>query len=246
MKGITESCDVFFYQLGAELGVAELMEWTARSGLGRTTGIDIGGELRGNVPTPSWYDRHYGRRRWSKGVVINLAIGQGELLVTPLQAACLVCGIVNDGRVQTPHLLKRVETYSGRTLGTARSTVAYRLPYGRETLAFLKSAMVNAVDGPKGTGRQARIEGIGVGGKTGTAQNPHGEDHSWFVSFTPARSPVIVVSVLVENAGSGSVIAAPIARKVMKAYLRMQEPEVSLGSQAGGVESDGQEATPGL
>lgn len=223
MTGITESCDVFFYQLGARLGVATLMDWTERCAFGRQTGIDIAGELKGNVPTPSWYDRRYGRRKWSKGVVVNLAIGQGELLVTPLQAACFVCGIVNGGTVYTPHLFDRAETYSGRVIGIARATVAYELPFSRETIALLRRAMINVVEAPNGTGKQGRIPGVEVGGKTGTAQNPHGEDHAWFVAFAPADDPSIVVGVIVENAGSGGAVAAPIAREVIKAYLRIED-----------------------
>ena len=228
LKGITESCDVYFYQLGVRLGVATLMDWTERSGLGRVTGIDIAGEVRGNVPTPSWYDRRYGRRKWSRGVVLNLAIGQGELLVTPLQAASLVCGIVNDGSVMVPHLFKRAETYSGRVIATARSRTGFRLPYSRNTLSFLRRSMVNVVEASNGTGKQARIRGIEVGGKTGTAQNPHGDDHSWFVSYAPARDPQIVVAVLMENAGSGAAVAAPIARRVMMAYLGIEEPAAAV------------------
>lgn len=224
LDGIIESCDVYFYQLGARLGVERLMEWTLRAGLGRKTGIDIAGERTGNVPTPSWYDRHYGRRRWSKGVVINLAIGQGELLVTPLQAACLTCGIVNGGPVYVPHLVGRIETHSSRLIGEATRRLSYRLPFDDLTLAFLRRAMVGVVEAPNGTGKQARIPGMRVGGKTGTAQNPHGEDHSWFVSFAPADDPQIVVAVLVEHGGSGGAVAAPIAREIMKAYLRVESP----------------------
>jgi penicillin-binding protein 2 len=225
MKGIVESCDVFFYQLGARLGVATLMDWTEKSGLGRKTGIDISGETGGNVPTPAWYDRRYGRRKWSKGVVLNLAIGQGELLVTPLQAAYVTAGIVNGGRMHTPHLFKSVETYSGRVIGTARPAASQELPYRASTIAFIRRAMVNVVEAPNGTGKQARVPGIEVGGKTGTAQNPHGEDHAWFVSFAPADDPKIALAVLVENAGSGGANAAPIAREVIRAYLRIEDPE---------------------
>ena len=223
LKGIVESCDTFMYQVGARLGVAKLMQWTERSGLGARTGIDIAGEASGNVPTPSWYDRHYGKRKWSKGVVINLAIGQGELLVTPIQAACLACGVANGGTVYTPHLFKRAETYSGRTIGVARRTLAYRLPFRRDTMRLLKKAMVGVVEAPNGTGKLARIKGIEVAGKTGTSQNPHGEDHSWFIAFAPADDPAIAVAVLVENAGSGGAVAAPMARDVIKAYLRMAD-----------------------
>jgi len=225
LDSIIESCDVFFYQLGARLGVARLTEWALRAGLGRKTGVDIAGEAVGNVPTPAWYDRHYGKRRWSRGVVINLAIGQGELLMTPIQAACLTCGIVNGGPVYVPHLVDRVETYSERVIGTAKTRTAYTLPFDQSILGFLKRSMIGVVEAPNGTGKQARVPGIRVGGKTGTAQNPHGEDHSWFVSFAPAEDPVIVVAVLVEHGGSGAAVAAPIAREVTMAYLGIESPE---------------------
>ncbi len=225
MKGIVESCDVYFYQLGVRLGVAQLMDWTGRSGIGHRTGIDIAGEAAGNLPTPAWYDRAYGKRKWSRGVVLNLAIGQGELLVTPLQMACMVCGIVNNGPVYAPHVLKRIETYSGRMIGTVKESVSYELPFSHSTLSFLKQAMVNVVEAPNGTGKLARVPGIEVGGKTGTAQNPHGEDHAWFVCFAPADDPEIVVAVLIEHGGGGGAIAAPIAREVLKAYLRFDSLE---------------------
>lgn len=222
--GIVESCDVFMYQVGAKLGVATLMDWAERSGLGRRTGLDIAGEAAGSVPTPTWYDRRYGRKKWSRGVVINLSIGQGELLMTPLQAACLACGIANSGTVYTPHLFKRAETYSGRTMGTGRSTVAYRLPYRDSTMRLLRQAMVGVVEAQNGTGKLARIEGMEVAGKTGTAQNPHGEDHSCFIAYAPADDPAIALAVIAENAGGGGAIAAPIAREVMKAYFRIGDP----------------------
>lgn len=225
LDGIVESCDVFMYQIGARLGVASLMDWAERSGLGRRTGIDISGESAGNVPTPAWYDRRYGKKKWSRGVVINLAIGQGELLMTPLQAACLAAGIANSGVVYTPHLFKRVETYSGRTIGTARNTVAYELPFRPVTMRLLRQAMVDVVEAPNGTGKLARIAGIEVAGKTGTAQNPHGEDHSCFIAYAPADNPTIAVAVIAENAGGGGAIAAPMAREVMKAYFRIETPQ---------------------
>lgn len=223
LKGIIESCDVYMYQIGARMGVASLMDWAERSGLGRKTGIDISGESSGNVPTPAWYDRRYGKKKWSRGVVINLAIGQGELLITPLQAACLACGVANSGTVYTPHLFKRVETYSGRTIGTARSTVAYELPFRPSTMRLLRQAMVGVVEASNGTGKLARIEGMEVAGKTGTAQNPHGEDHSCFIAYAPADNPTIAVAVIAENAGGGGAIAAPMAGKVMKAYFRIED-----------------------
>lgn len=225
MRGVVESCDVYFYQLGARLGVSQLMDWAERSGLGRRMGIDIAGEARGNVPTPSWYDRIYGARRWSRGVVLNLAIGQGELLVTPLQAACVVCGIVNNGPIYAPHLVKRVESYSGRLIGTGRTTKTLDVPYSQNTFDFLQEAMVNVVEASNGTGKLARVPGIEVGGKTGTAQNPHGEDHAWFVSYAPADDPQIVVAVLVEHGGGGGAIAAPIAGEVIRAYLGIETSE---------------------
>ncbi len=246
--GIVESCDVFMYQVGAKLGVATLMSWAERSGLGRRTGIDIAGEGAGNVPTPAWYDRRYGRKKWSRGVVINLSIGQGELLVTPLQAACLACGVANSGVVYTPHLFKRVETYSGRTIGTARSTVAYELPYRDSTMRLLRQAMVGVVEAQNGTGKLARINGMEVAGKTGTSQNPHGEDHSCFIAYAPADDPQIALAVIAENAGGGGAIAAPMAREIMKAYFRIEDPpeeppteprDVETGGDLDGIDENG-------
>jgi penicillin-binding protein 2 len=227
LSAVTQSCDVYFYALGVRLGVATLMSWAERSGIGARTGIDVGNEARGNVPTPDWYDRRYGRGRWSRGVVANLAIGQGEILMTPVQLAVLVSAIVNGGVAPVPHVLKQIESPSGRVIGTARARPGRELPYTRETLDFLKEAMVSVVEGPHGTGWQCRLPGVRVGGKTGTAQNPHGEDHAWFVAFAPADDPRIVVAVLVENAGGGGAIAAPIAREVIRAYLRLPEPAAS-------------------
>lgn len=242
MKGIVESCDVFFYHLGAKLGVSKLMGWAARCGLGKKTGVDIPGEASGTVPLPSWYDRRYGKGKWSRGVVLNLAIGQGELLVTPLQTACLVCATVNGGTAYRPHLLKRVETYSGRTIGTARRDVAYELPIAPANLSYITKAMVDVVQSPNGTGRQARIDGLELGGKTGTAQNPHGEDHAWFVCFAPAQAPRIVVAVLLEHGGGGGAVAAPVAREVVRAYLGL----AGLPAEAEHAESPaGQAAPPG-
>jgi len=181
----------------------------------------------------------FGKRKWSRGVVINLAIGQGELLVTPLQAACLACGIANSGVVYTPHLFKRVETYSGRTMGTARSTVAYELPYSDSTMRFLKQAMVAVVEAQNGTGKLARIEGMEVAGKTGTSQNPHGEDHACFIAYAPADDPQIAIAVIAENAGGGGAIAAPIAREVMKAFFRIEDPPVRPSTGPSDVEAGG-------
>jgi penicillin-binding protein 2 len=242
LDGIIESCDVYMYQVGAKLGVATLMDWAERCGLGRRTGLDIGGEAAGNVPTPSWYDKRYGRRKWSRGVVINLSIGQGELLVTPLQAACLACGVANEGLVYRPHLIKRVEAYSGRTRGTTTSRVAYELPFRPSTMRLLRQSMVGVVEAQNGTGKLARIAGIEVAGKTGTAQNPHGEDHSCFIAYAPADDPTIAIAVIAENAGGGGAVAAPMAREVLKAYLRIEDPEVQPPRAldlAGGAEAGG-------
>jgi cell division protein FtsI/penicillin-binding protein 2 len=173
--------------------------------------------------------------------VINLSIGQGELLVTPLQAACLACGVANSGVVYTPHLFKHVETYSGRTTGTARSTVAYELPYSDSTMKLLRQAMVAVVEAQNGTGKLARIEGIEVAGKTGTSQNPHGEDHSCFIAYAPADDPQIALAVIAENAGGGGAIAAPMAREIIKAYLRIEDPPQQQQTEGGGDETGGEE-----
>lgn len=222
-QAMVHSCDVFFYQLGLLLTVDKMALWSRRLGLGAATGIDLPQENAGLIPDRAWYEARTGPGSWRGGVAANMAIGQGELLTTPLQLASLYGAIGNDGIRWRPHLLLAAETADGEVIRKEMRTHD-RLPLSPSTIAALKRALSGVVNEPGGTGGAARLPGVELAGKTGTAQNPHGDDHSWFACFAPADAPVIAVAVIVENAGHGSAIAAPIARQIVRSYLARQGP----------------------
>ncbi len=219
-QAIVQSCDVYFYQLGMMLGVDRLNRWSAAIGLAKATGIDLPQEADGLIPTTSWYEKRLGKGSVTAGIPANLAIGQGEVLATPLQMASLFAALGKRGLAARPHLLLRAVGPDGRLIsGEQLDTV--RIPIRPEHLAAVAEALDAVVNQPGGTGRAARVQGVTVAGKTGTSQNPHGDDHSWFVGFAPYEDPVIAVAVLVENAGHGSAVAAPMVGKTIGAYLEM-------------------------
>lgn len=206
---LVHSCDVFYYQLGLRLELSQLREVALTLGLGVSTGSPFAGESSGLIPDDDWYDRRFGERGWTRGVLLNNVIGQGEILVTPLQMAVLT------GRVA----LERADLQPVFVLdGAAGSpTEPVPLPFEKRNLDWVRSSMTRVVD--LGTGTRARLEAIDVAGKTGTAQNPHGEDHAWFVCFAPARAPEVALVILLENAGHGGAVAAPVAARWLAAYF---------------------------
>jgi cell division protein FtsI/penicillin-binding protein 2 len=145
--------------------------------------------------------------------MLNLAIGQGELLVTPLQLAVYYGVLGTRGNLVSPHVLDRVETWDGKPVETYQRK-SHVVPITPESLRFLREALTQVVE--RGTGRGSKLEGIQVSGKTGTAQNPHGTEHAWFVAYGPADAPEIVVAVLVEQGGHGGATAAPIAKRIFE------------------------------
>jgi penicillin-binding protein 2 len=216
MDAIGVSCDVYFYQLGERLDLDRLSARSKGWFLDRRTGIDLPGEVTGLIPDPSYYDKTYGVRQWTKGVMLNLAIGQGELLLTPVELICFICGVANGGTYLTPHCVDRIESdvRSESVIGEAVD-----LAISQSTMEVLRKSMLKVVEGSDGTGRAARVPGIEVAGKTGTAQNPHGDDHASFVCFAPYEDPEIVIMVLVENGGHGGAVAAPIAGQLLAHYF---------------------------
>lgn len=223
-QAIVQSCDVYFYQLGMMLGVDRLNRWSKELGLTRPTGIDLPQEVDGLVPTTSWYEKRLGRGAVTAGIPANLAIGQGEVLATPLQMASLFAALGKRGLAARPHLMLKATGPDGRPLSEERPDTV-RLAVSREHLQAVVEALAAVVNQPGGTGGAARMEGVTVAGKTGTSQNPHGEDHSWFVGFAPAEDPVIAVAAVVENAGHGSAVAAPLVGRTIRAYLSMLNDE---------------------
>jgi penicillin-binding protein 2 len=211
VSAIQHSCDVYFYQVGLRLGLPRL-EATARAlGVGGRTGVDLPQESGGFMPSPAWYDKRWGGGRWRKGVLLNLAIGQGEILMTPLQLALVAAEASGDGRALRPHVVRRVGEGPAGEPGRPVQT-------GVAADAMVWEALHRGLQGvvDAGTGTAARVPGIAVAGKTGTAQNPHGRDHALFVCYAPADHPTIALAFVVENSGHGGSIAAPLAGQTLR------------------------------
>ena len=223
-EAIIQSCDIYHYQLGIMLGVEGLATYALKCGLGRRQGIDLSGEVPGLVSTPRYLNRRYGRGKWSPGLALNLAIGQGETLVTPLQMAVVFSAIANGGWLYTPSLVRAIRAPDG-TMRRLKGDHPQPLPFSPSVLEVIREALVGAVNDEEGTGQAAKLPDIVVAGKTGTAQNPHGLDHAWFVGYAPAAHPLITVAVLVENGGHGGATAAPLAGKIIGFYLREERSE---------------------
>ena len=217
IDAIAESCDIYFYQLGKKLGLKKWAEYSRACGFGRQTGIDLADEASGLVPDKDYYDKRYGKDKWPSSLILNLAIGQGELLVTPLQMAVFYAALANGGYLLRPHILYSLMTPEGEI--AKEPEIVGRLPFSDSTIRVLDSALVDVVQGEVGTAHRARVKGTVVAGKTGTAQNPHGEDHALFTVYAPYSDPEIVVTVVVENAGHGGAVAAPIANRVVDYYF---------------------------
>lgn len=230
-KAILESCDTFFYEIGKRLGIERIAEIARQFGLGTPTGIDLLYEKGGLVPDPEW-KRQTNRGHWNQGETIITAIGQGSLLVTPLQLARMYAAFANGLNLVTPHVYKGFHAHGRESLSTSvPSFEPQRLPIDYQHLDAIHDAMVSVVQDNHGTGGWARIRGIEVAGKTGTAQVVQQterklelegklKDHAWFAAYAPADAPRIVVVVLIENGGNGSSAAAPLARQVIQTYLR--------------------------
>jgi len=218
---VAQSCDIYFYQLGIRLGLDRLGEFMKGLGLSERTGIDIPGERRGLFPTPAWYDKRFGAGRWSRGLVLNLAIGQGESSLTPVKLAQLTAMIANGGMLWKPHLVLEAKRDGANISlpGLRPDSLSRRVALNDRDLQRIREAMEAVVYDEGGTGSLARVEGVRVAGKTGTAQNPHGEDHALFICYAPVDAPEIAIAVLKENAGHGGSEAAPVAQRVMNAYF---------------------------
>ncbi len=185
-------------------------------GLGSAFKTDIPSEASGNIPKAAYYDKLY-RGVWNALTVRSLSIGQGEILVTPLQLANLAAAIGNEGYYYPPHLIK---SFSDGTPIDSNMTTKRVISIKPKHFKDVKVGMCRVFEGESGTARYSAIDSIQVAGKTGTAENPHGDDHSLFMGFAPADNPQIAIAVVVENAGFGSQWAAPIASLMMEKYIR--------------------------
>ena len=216
-KGIVASCDVYFYNVGKVLGIDRIDQYAFGLGLGRRTGVDLPGEEPGLVPTEEWVER-IAHHKWYPGSTISVAIGQGAVMVTPIQLARMIAAVANGGTLIAPHLLK-----------DAKDLKPQSFPISDETVQIVTDGMWGVVNEPDGTtSGLVKLQNIDFSGKTGTAQTESFElqaklgkklkENGWFVGYAPRRNPEIVVAALVQEGGWGSTSAAPIVRDVVKLY----------------------------
>jgi penicillin-binding protein 2 len=218
VEAIQRSCDVFFYQLVLKIGLDKLNEYSKRLGFGQLTNVDLGEETAGLIPSTEYYDRVYGKGRWTQGYIVSLGIGQGEVGVSPLQMARYAALLANSGTLLQPHAVNSIRNKRTRSLDVIDHK-ASSIGVDSSVMRLVREGMMRVVEMPGGTGGMARIPGIISGGKTGTAQNPHGADHAWYIGFAPFDHPKIAIAVLLENSGTGGAKAAPIAGKMMQKYI---------------------------
>jgi penicillin-binding protein 2 len=217
-ESIQRSCNVYYYQLMLKVGLDAWSEMGSRFGFGKLTGMDILEESPGLLPSTAYMNRRYGAQGWTRGYLPSLGIGQGELGVTPLQMALYAMVLANRGAYHQPHTVRAIVDRQRNTIDTVLFQTRM-LKISPRSWDVVREGMRRVVEEQGGTGGMARIKGIESAGKTGTAQNPHGDDHAWYVGFAPFDSPRIAMAVLVENVGYGGSFAAPVAGKCIERYL---------------------------
>ena len=214
---IKNSCNVYFFQLGLKIGLDSWAKYSKLFRFGYPTGVDLTNENKGLVPTVDYFNRMFGENGWTKGNLANLAIGQGELLTTPIQMAQFAMILANKGVFYKPHFVDHVFNYSTRMMTKFPVQTEYIHGIDDDVYDIVREAMRMVCDG--GTGWLGKVPKIETAGKTGSAQNPHGPTHAWFIGFAPFEKPEIAIAVIVENGGGGGAVAAPIARKFMEIYF---------------------------
>jgi penicillin-binding protein 2 len=206
-RAVSESCDSYFYLLGKKIGPQPIYETAEKFGLGQSVQTVLTGENNGNVPNPAW-KKKVGMGGWSTGDTLNMAIGQGFVTGSPLQMAAMMTGLATRGTIYRPYMIE-----------PSTPTVWRHIQLKDSTWNLITDALKRVVD--QGTGAGINIPYLDVRGKTGTAQNPHGEDHAWFAAYAgyPNEPATIAVCVFVENGGHGGAVAVPIAKRILEAAL---------------------------
>jgi len=247
VRAIAESCDVFFYKVGEEIGVDKLASYARMGGLGERTGISLDNEGKGLIPTSEWKKKRIGES-WQKGETLNVSIGQGFNLTTPLQMLVLTSAIANNGTLYQPQVVRRVETADGIEVKNIEPVVTGSLTINPNTMDIVKRGLWEAVNTRKGTARGIKLKQYSISGKTGTAQLISSKEpepgetgkeaeiadqykpHAWFVAYAPSEAPRIAVAIIVEHGEHGSTAAAPIAKELIKTYLEKDAQEKLLAN----------------
>jgi len=221
-RSIEKSCNTYYYKLMLDIGLEKWAEYMRKFGFGSKTEVDISEESSGLVPDTEYYNRVYGPRGWTRGFLVSLGIGQGELSATPIQLAQYVSLLANFGETYKPHFVKGYINEDGELVKFPFEKI--RVDIKKENFEIVRKGMYNVVN-ESGTATWIKRQDVVIAGKTGTSQNPHGKDHALFVGFAPYDNPKIAVAVFVENVGFGSTHAAPIARDLILSYLRLDQPK---------------------
>lgn len=222
VEAIKKSCNTFFYQLILKIGLERWSSYASQFGFGKRTGIDIPEESPGILPDSAYYDRVYGKGKWTRGFLVSLGIGQGELGASPLQLAKYTALIANSGKSYEPHFARAyIDKNTFEIIPLPFTKI--ELDIDQKVFELIQEGMFKVVNEPGGTAGNVRLPNIEISGKTGTSQNPHGKNHAVFVGYAPSKDPKIAIAVVVENVGFGSTHAAPIAKEVIKAYLEKDE-----------------------
>jgi len=240
LQAITQSCDVYFYNVGYlfyQRKGTELEDWAVRLGMGRPTGIDVPGEVAGRVPTPAWRRSYFESevdQQWTPGNSINLSIGQGDLEVTPLQLAVTYAAIANGGYIVQPHVGKKIVDPQGKMVRDLQTAKPRKVDISQSTLDVVRRGLYEAANSVTGTS-SAVFAGypVQVAGKTGTAEVFGADDYAWYASYAPADDPRYAVVVMVEQGGHGGTVAAPATRLIYDALFNVRSEKVT-----GAVRSD--------
>lgn len=211
--GLTNSCNVFFYNTGRVAGVDSIEGFAKSFGFGRPTGIDLPDEVKGVVPGRMW-KKLYKKENWYEGETLNYAIGQGYLLATPIQILGMMTVMASEGNLVRPYLVKRIGSiyaavYKQKNISLKESTIGK-----------VREGLFEVVNNENGTGRRAKIDGVIIAGKTGTAQNPQGRTHAWFTGYAPYNDPGICLVVFLEHGGKGGLEPAEIAHGIFEELMR--------------------------
>ncbi|MFO7659617.1 MAG: penicillin-binding protein 2 [Candidatus Cloacimonadaceae bacterium] len=214
------SCDVYFYDLSLKLKLEDFYHYAHQSLLGQRTGIDLPNERSGLFPNTEWYHKNYGQRISIVGHKVNLAIGQGEVLTTPLQICALYSAYANNGIWIQPHLLQKTVGKSTIQREQINPVSKAKLPLSQHNLALIQKGLYSVCNEPGGTATRVQVKGATTYGKTGSAENVSGRaTHAWFAGYIVTEKPEICVTVFLENAGHGGSIAAPLATQILNFYM---------------------------
>ena len=217
---LSASDNVYFYEMGNRLGIDLLDKYAKDFGFGKKTGIDLHGEASGLIASPAYKQKVF-KEDWFLGDTFNAAIGQGFTLVTPIQIAQMLSAVATDGKRYKPHLVTKIINDDGSVVKTFDPELEGPLPVSKENLDLVQEGL-KAVTKEGGTASSLDSLPVSVAGKTGTAENPHGRDHGWFIAYAPSEKPKYVVVCIVEQGSFGSVSAAPIVKNILE-YLFANE-----------------------